>query len=71
MTTDNANAKAEVIDQSTTVGKLPTGNYGPVVRIIFRTAKGYTGSVDVPQSEYTAVKARAAIDAHATELDAV
>lgn len=63
--------KAEVLSQKPTTAELPTGNYGPVVQITFRTPRGFIGIVNVPQSTYSAESARAAVDGHAAELDAV
>ncbi len=63
--------QAVVLTQKATVAELPTGNYGPVVQITFRTPRGFIGVVNVPQSSYTAESARAAVDGHAAELDAI
>lgn len=60
-----------VVAQVPTVGKLPDGTFGDVVRVTFRTAAGNLGVVIVPATTYSAAAAREAIEAHAAELDAV
>lgn len=60
-----------VVKQSEVVGELPDGSFGRLVRIVFRTAAGVLGSVDVPSSTYSRDTAVAAITERAKHLDDV
>lgn len=60
-----------VISQSETMGIGPTGTAGSGVKVTFRTVDGTTGSVFVPDAQYTAENVRAAILARVAVLESV
>lgn len=43
----------------------------PGVRVFFQTGQGHTGSVFVPQAQYTVTNVRALVNAAAAKMDAV
>lgn len=47
----------------------PTGAAQTVYRVWIKTEKGSTGSVDVPQSDWTAEKLKGILDKLAADLD--
>ena len=71
MSDDAAPAIAVVTGQSPRAGVDPTGRGGPGVEIEFRTAKGLTGTVWVPQATFSQAAVAAAVKAAASEMDAV
>jgi hypothetical protein len=60
-----------VISQSETMGIGPNGGAGSGVKVTFRLADGTTGSVFVPDAQYTAENVKAAISARVDVLTAV
>lgn len=60
-----------VISQAETMGITPTGAAGSGIKVTFRLADGTTGSVFVPDAQYTAENVRAAILARVAVLQAV
>ena len=60
-----------VTNQIQTTAKDSTGNYSPVVRVFFTVDTAGPFSVDIPVGSYTVEAATAAIDAYATNVEAV
>lgn len=62
---------ATITAQTETVSTDPNNRGGMGYRIEFKTTKGAQGSVWLPKTAYNAESAKAAVRAHALELDAV
>lgn len=60
-----------VTTQSETLERDDAGNVTRGYRVVFRTAKGATGSVFLPLAQYNPSNVRAAIAAMAHQLDQV
>jgi len=60
-----------VISQSETMGIGANGIAGSGMKVVFRLADGTVGSVFVPDAQYTAENAKAAIVARVAALQAV
>jgi hypothetical protein len=51
-----------------TTGQLDSGAFGEGVKVTFRTAAGWTGSVFIPRAEYTTENVARAINAKAQTM---
>jgi len=60
-----------VISQAETMGIGPTGTAGSGVKVTFRLSDGTTGSVFVPDAQYTPEQVKAAITARVGAFQAV
>jgi hypothetical protein len=61
----------EIVSQREDYRPGPTGAFTAGVVITFRTAGGHTGSVFVPDNQYTLDVVRAAVALRAASMDAV
>lgn len=70
MTTQNGSLWT-VESQMETTDLGPAGQFVPGIRVTFKTRHGVVSSVFVPRERFTPETVRAAIQAHAEDLDAV
>ncbi len=63
--------KFTVTGQRETVGLLPDGTYGQVVRVTFVTTAGDHMSVDVPSKAYSVDNVRELIEQRVADADAI
>lgn len=71
MAMENGGARWTVISQQEKPGEISPGQFGRGWEIAFRTAQGHTGTVFVPQGQYTTESVRALIDEKVTRMESI
>lgn len=67
----NSQTSWVVISQTPGLGKLPSGMFGQGINIVFTLENGTSGSVFVPNEDYTPEKVRQAIHDRASIMHSV